>query len=42
MKNNNEVNINKLRKWLPEFKQAKSKFNVINPDSICEKYGADI
>ncbi|MGX7591879.1 class I tRNA ligase family protein [Candidatus Karelsulcia muelleri] len=60
VKNNNEVNINQLRKWLPEFKHAnfiyekkkffcyrffekmsKSKFNVINPDSICEKYGAD-
>ncbi|MGX7592300.1 class I tRNA ligase family protein [Candidatus Karelsulcia muelleri] len=60
VKNNNEVNIKKLRKWLPEFKQAKfiyekqtffcyrlfekmskSKFNVINPDSICEEYGAD-
>ncbi|WP_204097666.1 class I tRNA ligase family protein [Candidatus Karelsulcia muelleri] len=60
VKNNNEVNINKLRKWLPEFKHAKflyekkkffcyrlfekmskSKFNVINPDSICEEYGAD-
>ncbi|MGX7638233.1 class I tRNA ligase family protein [Candidatus Karelsulcia muelleri] len=60
VKNNNEVNINKLRKWLPEFKRAKfiyenntffcyrffekmskSKFNVINPDSICEEYGAD-
>ncbi|MGX7590164.1 class I tRNA ligase family protein [Candidatus Karelsulcia muelleri] len=68
VKNNNEVNINQLRKWLPEFKHAnfiyeyedekenqnkkffcyrlfekmsKSKFNVINPDSICEEYGAD-
>ncbi|MGX7592845.1 class I tRNA ligase family protein [Candidatus Karelsulcia muelleri] len=60
VKNNNEVNIKKLRKWLPEFKQAnfvyenkkffcyrffekmsKSKFNVRNPDSICEEYGAD-
>ncbi|MGX7593359.1 class I tRNA ligase family protein [Candidatus Karelsulcia muelleri] len=60
VKNNNEVNLKQLRKWLPEFKTAKfiseknqfgcyrlfekmskSKFNVINPDSICEEYGAD-
>ncbi|MGX7592711.1 class I tRNA ligase family protein [Candidatus Karelsulcia muelleri] len=58
--NKNEVNINKLRNWMPEFRKAKfifeknkffcyrlvekmskSKFNVINPDYICDKYGAD-
>ena len=57
---NNELDIAKLKKWLPEFKNAnfklengkyivgreiekmsKSKFNVINPDEICKKYGAD-
>ncbi|MGX6961077.1 MAG: class I tRNA ligase family protein [Candidatus Karelsulcia muelleri] len=60
LKNKNEVNIKKLRNWMPEFRNAKfiyennkffcyrlvekmskSKFNVINPDSICEEYGAD-
>jgi leucyl-tRNA synthetase len=57
----NEVNINKLKKWRPEFlksyyllenngkflcdkekeKMSKSKYNIINPDMICQTYGAD-
>ena len=57
---NDELDIEKLKEWLPEYKDAnfklengkyivareiekmsKSKFNVINPDDICKKYGAD-
>ena len=57
----NVLNIEKIRNWMPEFKDAefvcngngqyiiyqaiekmsKSKYNVVNPDDICEKYGAD-
>ncbi|MBQ22753.1 MAG: leucine--tRNA ligase [Flavobacteriales bacterium] len=55
-----EVNIDALKKWQPQFNEAnfileedkfyasrevekmsKSKYNVINPDEICERYGAD-
>ena len=55
-----ELDIEKLRDWQPQFKNAnfetienkflvyrdvekmsKSKFNVINPDDICDDYGAD-
>ncbi len=55
------VNLENLKKWNDEFKQAKfilstddkfyahrevekmskSKYNVVNPDAICEEYGAD-
>lgn len=58
---NNEVDVEGLKNWLPEFKDAtfiteedgsfiagrevekmsKSKHNVVNPDDICEEYGAD-
>ena len=57
---NDELNIEGLKKWQEQFKEAdfemkdekfkvarevekmsKSKFNVINPDEICDKYGAD-
>ena len=56
----NEVDLEKLREWQPQFKDAefisdKGKFyvgrevekmskrwyNVVNPDNICEEYGAD-
>ncbi|MGX1928457.1 leucine--tRNA ligase [Flagellimonas sp. 2504JD4-2] len=55
-----EINIEGLRKWQPEYKEAefvledgkyivgrevekmsKRWFNVVNPDAICEEYGAD-
>ena len=55
-----EINIDKLRNWIPEFKDAefilendkyfvgrevekmsKRWYNVVNPDDICEEYGAD-
>lgn len=55
-----EIDIDKLRNWRDEFKEAefilengkyfcgreiekmsKSKFNVLNPDDVCEEYGAD-
>ncbi|PRX56549.1 leucine--tRNA ligase [Flagellimonas meridianipacifica] len=55
-----ELNIDGLKKWQPEFKNAdfiledgkyivgreiekmsKRWFNVVNPDTICEEYGAD-
>jgi len=56
-----QLNIEKIRAWMPEFKDAefvmnengqyiiyqaiekmsKSKYNVVNPDDICERYGAD-
>ena len=57
---NNELNIEELKKWQPQFskadfknenekffakreveKMSKSKFNVVSPDDICDKYGAD-
>lgn len=60
LKNEKEVDINKIKNWRNEFlssnfilednrlfckrkieKMSKSKFNVINPDDICIKYGAD-
>ena len=57
----NVLDIDKIRAWAPDFKDAefvlnkdgqyvikqaiekmsKSKYNVVNPDDICEKYGAD-
>ncbi len=56
----NELNIEGLKKWIPEFKNSrfilengkyivgrdvekmsKSKFNVVNPDKICDQFGAD-
>jgi leucyl-tRNA synthetase len=55
-----ELDIEGLKKWQPQFKDAefiledgnyivgreiekmsKSKYNVVNPDAICEQYGAD-
>ena len=57
---NDELDLESLRKWQPQFKEAKfefendkffvkrevekmskSKYNVVSPDEICEKYGAD-
>ena len=57
---NNELNIDELRNWQPQFsksefklenkkffvkreieKMSKSKYNVVNPDEICNKFGAD-
>tara|TARA_B100001093_G_scaffold37557_1_gene32149 strand:- start:2814 stop:5627 length:2814 start_codon:yes stop_codon:yes gene_type:complete len=57
---NNELNIDELKNWQPQFynskfelennkffvkreveKMSKSKYNVVNPDEICDKYGAD-
>ncbi|MCW1146687.1 leucine--tRNA ligase [Flavobacterium lacisediminis] len=55
-----EIDLDKLRNWIPEFKEAefitesgkyfvgreiekmsKRWYNVVNPDDICEEYGAD-
>lgn len=61
LKNENEVDLEKLRDYREDFKHAfficnkrnefkvlrevekmsKSKYNVVNPDEICEQYGAD-
>ncbi|XOD68636.1 MAG: leucine--tRNA ligase [Flavobacteriales bacterium AspAUS03] len=60
LKNRDELDVEKFKKWRPEFtdaelileggkffcrreveKMSKSKYNVINPDEICKKYGAD-
>ena len=57
---NNEINLEDLRSWIPNFKDAvfvleggkyivgrelekmsKSKYNIINPDNICDEFGAD-
>ncbi|WP_185855975.1 leucine--tRNA ligase [Blattabacterium cuenoti] len=61
LKKDNKLNIKNLKKWAPEFsnakflleegnffckrkleKMSKSKYNVINPDQIYEKYGSDV
>ncbi|WP_109097240.1 leucine--tRNA ligase [Aquimarina sp. AU58] len=58
--NSDELNVDALRKWQPQFndadfkledekyivgreveKMSKRWFNVVNPDGICEQYGAD-
>ena len=61
MVSGNVLNVEKIREWTPEFREAefivnpngqyivsqaiekmsKSKYNVVNPDDICENYGAD-
>ena len=61
VKMGNNLDIDKFRAWMPEFREAemvlngagnftvlqtiekmsKSKYNVVNPDDICERYGAD-
>jgi leucyl-tRNA synthetase len=61
LKNENEVDLDKLKNWRDEFKEgiffteddgkffvlrevekmSKSKYNVVNPDDICNDYGAD-
>ena len=61
MVSGNVLNVDKIREWTPEFREAefilnkngqyivsqaiekmsKSKYNVVNPDDICENYGAD-
>ncbi|MCR4921895.1 MAG: leucine--tRNA ligase [Bacteroidaceae bacterium] len=61
MVNGNVLNVEKIRQWAAEFRDAefilngngqyivsqaiekmsKSKYNVVNPDDICENYGAD-
>ncbi len=61
MVSGNVLNVDKIREWTPEFRDAefilnangqyivsqaiekmsKSKYNVVNPDDICEHYGAD-
>ena len=61
MVNGTVLNVEKIRQWTPEFREAefilnpngqyivsqaiekmsKSKYNVVNPDDICNNYGAD-